>query len=188
MLNKRKLLLGPRRKELPLGGDKIMEKTRYALFCEMLDALDEACQLMREYDSFPHRYGQDVLYQAESHVIQMVGKNPGITVTALASRMNKTPSACSQLVRKLREKGWISQTKNAQNNREFYLNLTEHGWIIYQNHEEFDQVCYQRNFQNLEGFTQEELQTYLNIQRRINQSFVQDIECSRADFSEIPKK
>ena len=52
-----------------------MDEKRYRLFLELLDSLDLACQLMEEYDSFPHRYGGEVLYQAESHTIQLIGRN-----------------------------------------------------------------------------------------------------------------
>ena len=165
-----------------------MDEKRYQLFLEVLDSLDLACQLMEEYDSFPHRYGSEVLYQAESHTIQLIGRNPGITVTDLSQIMKKTPSACSQMIRKLINKNWVTQNKNSQNNRENHLFLTEHGWIIFENHEKFDLECYRRNCENLSGFTNEQLKTYLAIQEHINASFREDIARSRQDFSEIPQK
>ncbi len=165
-----------------------MNAARYALFCKLLETLDVGCQLMEEYDALPHQYGEDTLYQAESHTIQLVGKNPGITVTDLATVMKKTPSACSQIIRKLRIKGWIKKNRNSRNNREYNLHLTEHGWIIFENHERFDQECYERNCANLVGFTDEELKIYIAIQEQINTSFCQDVKQSKASFSEIPQK
>ena len=38
--------------------------------------------------------------------------------------VRKTPSACSQLVRRLRDKGWVEQVRNAANNRQVMLRLT----------------------------------------------------------------
>ena len=81
-----------------------VEEGRYALFLQLLDALDEGCRLMEVYDAMPHRYGGETLYQAESHTIALIGRSPGITVTDLAAKLQKTPSACSQMVRRLREK------------------------------------------------------------------------------------
>ena len=170
------------------GGEPPLDEGRYALFLQLLDALDEGCRLMEVYDALPHRYGGETLYQAESHTIQLIGRRPGITVSALAAQLQKTPSACSQMVRRLREKGWVTQAKNARNNREQNLGLTAHGWVIFENHERFDRECYQRSCRRLADFTDAQLQTYLAVQARLNESFRQDVERSRRDFSEIPEK
>ena len=82
----------------------------------------------------------------------------------------------------------LTQAKNARNNREQNLGLTEHGWVIFENHERFDRECYQRSCRNLAGFSDEELRTYLAVQEHLNASFRQDVERSRRDFSEIPEK
>ena len=64
-----------------------VEEGRYALFLQLLDALDEGCRLMEVYDAMPHRYGGETLYQAESHTIALIGRSPGITVTDLAAKL-----------------------------------------------------------------------------------------------------
>ena len=97
---------------------------RYTIYHEMIDELDESYRLMHEYDSMIHDYGTAVLYQAESKIIHLVGERPGITAVELSAILRKTPSACSQILRKLRQKGWIEQTRNADNNREYNLTLS----------------------------------------------------------------
>ena len=84
-----------------------MEQQREALLGQIWAAQDEAYDLMYEYDSLPHRYGAHILYQSEAHIIDLIGEHPEITVTELAAILKKTPSACSQSVRKLRAKGWV---------------------------------------------------------------------------------
>ena len=79
-----------------------MEQQREALLGQIWAAQDEAYDLMYEYDSLPHRYGAHILYQSEAHIIDLIGEHPEITVTELAAILKKTPSACSQIVRKLR--------------------------------------------------------------------------------------
>lgn len=69
-----------------------------------MGSIDTAYDLMHVYDSLPHRYGDAVLYQSESHVVSCIGEKPQITVTDLAAILKKTTSVCSQLVRKLRKK------------------------------------------------------------------------------------
>ena len=162
--------------------------TRYDIFLEMMDEMDKAYDLMEEYDSMPHIYGQETLYQAESHIIEMIGKNNRITVTEIAKRMKKTKSACSQMIRKLRNKGWVNQTRNSQNNREYNLSLSEDGWNIFKAHEEIDKVCFNRGLDNLNKYTDQELQLYLKIQQEINKSFKEDVEVSKKDFVDITKK
>ena len=83
-----------------------MRKDREELLRDIWEAQDEAYDLMYEYDSLPHRYGDNTLYQSEAHVIDLIGENPEITVTEIAAILKKTASACSQIVRKLRAKGW----------------------------------------------------------------------------------
>ena len=60
------------------------------------DGLAQYEEGLREFEAQRPQAEQELrdVYKRQ-HVIQMVGKNPGITVTALASRMNKTPSALS---------------------------------------------------------------------------------------------
>lgn len=159
---------------------------RYQLFCKLMDIQYLGHILIQEYNSMPHRYGNTMLYQAESHLLHLIGHHPGITVTMLAEMTRKTPSACSQMVHKLRNKGWIKQTRNTQNNREYNLELTEDGRIIFDAHEKFDEECYKKAVKNLDEFTDKELELFIAIQRKTNESFVHWIEESKRDFVEIP--
>lgn len=163
-------------------------KKRYELFCAMMEEIDLAGRLMNEYDSLPHEYSGEVLYQVESHVIQVIGRNPGTTATEIAQMLGKTTSACSQCIKKLRKKDWIKQVRNEENNRQYNLYLTELGWDIFQKHEQFDQICYERKCEILENFSDEELETYLAIQKKINEGFLDDVKFSKVSFQTIEEK
>lgn len=155
---------------------------RYDLYCQMINELDEASRFIQEYDSIPHDYGAAVLYQAESQIIHLVGRIPGITAREIAEVFKKTPSACSQLIRKLREKGWISQILNTEKHREYRLFLTDSGKKIFRDHDAFEQRCYQRSFHRLDGFSEEDFKTYIAIQKCLNESFALDVEESRCNL------
>lgn len=157
---------------------------RYKLYQEMISVLDEAFELMVEYDSLPHDYGRATLYQAESKLIHLTGSMPGITASELAARLKKTTSACSQIVKKLRQKGWIEQTRNEKNNREYNLFLTEEGKKIFQDHEQFESRCYMRTYKELEEFGEEDFRIYMAIQRKMNKSFALDVEESRKQLGQ----
>ena len=138
-----------------------MSKKREELLEQIWAAQDTAYDLMREYDSLPHSYGENVLYQAEAHLIDRIALHPGVTVTDLANMVRKTPSACSQLVRRLRDKGWVEQVRNTANNRQVMLRLTPAGEHVYRDHAAFDKQCQALTFRRLEGFTEAELAAYL---------------------------
>lgn len=159
-----------------------MEQQREALLGQIWAAQDEAYDLMYEYDSLPHRYGAHILYQSEAHIIDLIGEHPEITVTELAAILKKTPSACSQIVRKLRAKGWVEQVRNAENNRIYNLSLTESGQAVYQEHTAFNRSCQKATFQLLSKFSIEELEHHLMVQQRLNEAYERDMEQSKHHF------
>lgn len=143
------------------------------------DAQNEAYDLMVEYDSMPHHYGKNILYQAEGRIIDLIAIHPGINVTALSGILKKTPSACSQIVRKLREKGWVTQHRNSVNYRQNDLTLTEMGQEVYQAHQAFNADCQEETFRLLKEFTQEELEAHIAVQRKLNEAYRGDIKRSQ---------
>ena len=159
-----------------------MGKKREELLQQIWEAQDEAYDLMDEYDSLPHHYGENVLYQAEGHIIDLIAVYPGITITDLGNILKKTPSACSQIVRKLKDKGWVEQSRNRDNNRLYNLTLTESGWKVYEAHLAFSRYCQQETFRLLEQFTEEELEAHLKVQRQINLAYRADVKRSRDKF------
>lgn len=151
---------------------------RKNLFKEIIEEIDLAYDLMNEYDSLLHQYGDHILYQEESHLIQCIGRKPGITNNELTKELKKTKSACSQMVKKLIGKNWVIRERNVNNNREYYLFLTEEGQIIFEDHEEFDKTCLEYKYRRLEQFSEKELEAYLKVQKVINDTFQEDVEKS----------
>lgn len=159
------------------------DEKRSELLEQIWNQQNQAYDLMCEYDAMPHRYGACMLYQAEAHMIDLIALYPGITAADLASILRKTPSACSQTLRKLREKGLVEQLRNAANNRQYKLRLTESGQALYRDHAAFSADCQQRTFDRLAEFTEEELALYLRVQQRINEAYADDVRRSREVFA-----
>lgn len=153
------------------------------LFQQIWESQDAAYELMSEYDSLPHCYGSEVLYQAEAYIVNLVGRHPGITVTQLAEILNRTTSACSQIVRKLKAKGFVEQIRNPSNNRLYNLELTEAGAQVFQAHAAFNRECQQKTFELLKDFTDEELLIHLRVQNKLNQAYQDDVRRSREQFA-----
>ncbi len=157
--------------------------SREQILKEIWNAQDEAYELMEEYDSLPHHYGEAILYQSEGEIIDLIAIHPGVTITDLGNILKKTASACSQIVRKLREKGWVEQTRNRENNRVYNLTLTEEGQKIYRDHRAFEQNCQDITFQLLSEFSEEELKIHLQVQKKINEAYHGDVKRSRERFT-----
>jgi DNA-binding MarR family transcriptional regulator len=160
-----------------------MSDRREELLTQIWKEQDRAYSLMYEYDSLPHHYGENILYQSEAHIIHLIGKQPNVTITELAAILGKTLSACSQIVRKLRGKGWVVQTRNVDNNRQINLNLTESGQMVYRDHLEFNLECQKLTFQLLKTFTEEELEHHMLVQQKLNEAYEGDVERSREKFT-----
>lgn len=153
--------------------------TREELLNLVWEEQDTAYDLMCEYDGLPHHYGENILYQAEGHLIDLIALYPGITTTDLAGILKKTVSACSQLVHKMRKKGWIKQTRNENNNRQYNLELTESGQKVYKDHAEFSQDCQKITFDMLNEFSKEDLERHIAVQKVLNEAYRGDIRRSR---------
>ncbi|MDY4166467.1 MAG: MarR family transcriptional regulator [Fournierella sp.] len=159
------------------------DEKRRELLEQIWNQQNQAYDLMCEYDAMPHRYGACMLYQAQAHMIDLIAQYPDITAADLAVILRKTPSACSQTLRKLREKGLVEQLRNAANNRQYKLQLTESGQALYRDHAAFSADCQQRTFDRLAEFTEEELALYLRVQQRINEAYADDVRRSREVFA-----
>lgn len=148
---------------------------------------DVAYDLMTEYDGIPHYYGDEFMYHTEGQVIDLIAQNPGITVTDIADITKKTTSACSQLVRKLKDRGCVEQIRNEKNNRKYNLLLTTAGKKIYEERKVFNQKC--QNIMNgvLAEFSEEELKHHIMVQQKINEVYRGDIERSREAAEETAK-
>lgn len=161
---------------------------REKLLQSLWEEQDLAYDLMCEYDGLPHHYGDNVLYQAEGQLIDLIACYPDITITDLSSILKKTVSACSQLVHKMKNKGWIRQIRNEQNNRQYNLRLTESGERVYEDHAAFSQNCQEILFQMLSEFSEEDLERHIAVQKVINEAYKGDVERSRRRMEQREEK
>ena len=81
------------------------------------------------------------------------------------------------------EKDLVVQVRNLKNKRQYNLQLTKKGELVYQGHIAFNEYC--QNYMNvlLEEFSAEELETFLRIQKRINMAYQMDVVRSKEQFS-----
>ena len=156
-----------------MNGDSL--KIRLPKFREAIAAFDKGSWLLTRYDAMAHRYGKELLHQAEAHFLQDIGKTPDMTVTMLAKQKGISKSACSQMVHKLQKRGLLVQTRNQENLREYHLNLSDYGKEIYDAHEALDDRNMTRRYKKLDKFTDAELDIYVAVQTAMNSEFEYDL-------------
>ena len=159
-----------------------MNEKRMALLEEIWREQNTAYDLMLEYDSLPRRFGDNFLFQAETNVIRMIARYPDITITDMANILQKSVSACSQIVRKLCTKNLVEQIRNPENKRLFNLRLTQEGWDACRAHAEFEKKCIERTYQYLSELSEEQLSGALETQKKLNDAYQEDIRQSREFF------
>lgn len=103
----------------------------------MIDILQEGIRLINRYNSFHNKarhYGTDtLLYPAEIHLLNAIGKVEATTTTALAKTLGITKGAVSQTTTKLIKKGLIVKGDQAGYN-EVNISLTDKGKTAYKEH------------------------------------------------------
>lgn len=164
-----------------------MNQSRYDKFYQMMQEIIRSSKLLNEYDSLPHPYGKYILYQKEAHIISMIGDNPGITAKELALKFDTSESACSQMIKKLVNKDWISRSMDAKNKRIYHLSLTSTGLDIYEQHKKWDERCFRLNYEHLEGYSTEDFEYFFKLLQDINYSLVNGVEESKS-FELLIKK
>ena len=113
-------------------------KDTAAIYEEILEKLEKIIMLTESMHTPSLSFGTGkLMHTKEIHTIQAIGRYPGINVTRLAEQMAVTKGAVSQTISKLVKKGLVRKRKIFGNRKEVVLELTDLGWIGYNNHEKF---------------------------------------------------
>lgn len=124
--------------------------------------------IMSEFDGEQHLYGDNLMYQIEGSVIDLIAENPGINITEISAEIRRTISACSKFIKKFVDNGWVEQTRNPYNKRVFNLSLTPEGMEVYNARRVFNEKCQQIIYNNLSEFSVEDIEKYTQINRALN--------------------
>ncbi len=138
---------------------------------KIIDLIIEENEYISIYQSQKRRYGKYNMYQAECHTIEVIGDNEGITAKEISEKLSKTKSAVSQVVKKLREKGFVTESCNSQDSREKNICLTPKGLEVYYYHKEYDDMAYKSILSKLNHFSSDDLDKYTEIQQVLNEIF-----------------
>ncbi|MGE7883894.1 MarR family transcriptional regulator [Bacillus sp. NPDC094077] len=137
-----------------------MERTAKQM--EMLSDIRTLFHKKEEYmkensEKFLRETGVSGMSLSELHVIECVGKNGLMNVTAITTEMGMTKGAISKICTKLFQKQCVEKMKMLDNQKEIFFRLTEKGKEIYIAHEELHKRAEEKWLSLLERYTKEEL-------------------------------
>ncbi|MCH6264941.1 MULTISPECIES: MarR family winged helix-turn-helix transcriptional regulator [Neobacillus] len=131
---------------------------------ELMESVYDLSRQISSYESIPRKYGtEDELYMVEAHTINLIGNKTQTTASELANLTKKTKGAISQMVNKLIKKGLVLKSKNPIDKREYILELTEKGKMVYDFHYQLDKAEYTKILNKLHQFSEEDLLVYIKI-------------------------
>lgn len=111
----------------------------YQLFSKKSELLHRFAEKLDCYSDTPRDYGSGVtITMAEIHTLTAIAERPGITVTELAEEKVKTPSAVSQLIKKLEKKELVFRRPHAEHGKKICFFVTPEGQRLSDLHKSYD--------------------------------------------------
>jgi DNA-binding MarR family transcriptional regulator len=157
---------------------KLEKKIPYAVqFEKVLRIANKINEGLKE----PRSFGTDeILYASEIHIIDIIGRNPGINITEIAEKMGIRKSAIPKVIQKLTQKDMVARSAKQQNKKVVQMELTDKGKIAYNYHLEFHETLSKNIIKKFSAFTQEEMLFFNEIMSDI-ESCVDDILCEHKE-------
>ncbi len=124
---------------------------------------------INELEKTPYDFGVgEKLYPSEIHTIQAIGNNSGINVTELSKRLGITKGGVSQMISKLKERGFINKVRSMENDKEVLLILTPKGKNAYNGHEKFHSDMYLDFINYMDDISQEQIDVFIKILEKVD--------------------
>jgi DNA-binding MarR family transcriptional regulator len=129
----------------------------------IIDLFTRILHVYSVIDKKPRDFGGgDRLYVSEIHAIHAIGSNPEINLTQLSELLGVTRGAVSQMVKRLVNKRYIARYK-VKNNKEVNLRLSDKGYMIFQQYEQFEKERYVFAVRLYERASKEEIDLIRNL-------------------------
>ena len=124
----------------------------------------------------PHKYAEDdSLYMREVHFVVEVGSMESPTMSEMATRLNVTQGAVTQMATRLEKKGYVIRQKDTQDKRVTTISLTEKGRILCDEHIAYDQKEHAIVSEMLNEFSDEELEKLIRYEKIMWEIFTKQI-------------
>ncbi len=131
----------------------------------MLRMIHKASEFMAE----PRVFGTEVLYASEIHMIDVIGRNPGIHVTEIANKLGITKGAVPKIIGKLLQKQLIYRYQEKNNKKMVLFTLTAKGLMAFQSHTEFHKKLDQGIIKKFNSLQKSELLMFHDIMHEVEE-------------------
>lgn len=139
---------------------------------EFMDTLTRLFNKAAVIEREPVDTGDGVLlYTSEVHLIDMAGRFPEESMSALASRLGITKGAVSQTAKKLEEKGYLERINLEGNNKTVLIRLTDTGTRAFGWHRAYHAVVNNKIVQEICTLEAGDRENILKVLRQIEKIF-----------------
>ena len=122
----------------------------------------------------PRKYNEEEenLFMREVHFVVALGTEKHITMSDMASRLNITRGAVTQIATRLEKKGYIVRAKDPRDKRQTTVCLTEKGRLLCEEHIAYDRQKHIRASEYLGEFSDEDLAKFIRYEQLIREMFI----------------
>jgi len=139
-------------------------------YLNLIEKFTRMTNKFNQIEKGARNYGADILlYPSEIHLIQSIGKNPGIIATVLAQKQGISKAAISQQLKKLEKKNLISRFKESSNDKTVRVKLKIKGEVAFKGHENFHSAMDSVLIQKINELPPDYINAFENLLDEINQ-------------------
>ncbi len=103
------------------------------------------------------------LHKAEIHVLEIIGRHPGVTASQISEIFSVTKGAVSQLTAKLLSKEVVEKRPYSMDIRAHELHLTSLGIKAFEEHEKYEAVLVSAILAKLETMPDEQVELFTSV-------------------------
>jgi DNA-binding MarR family transcriptional regulator len=112
------------------------------------------------------------LHRGQPPILFALGKQDGMTHSELAAKMEVTPAAISNMVKRMEQAGFVVRRRDAEDERVSRVYLTDVGQAVYS---QVEAIAQQVNETTFAGFTGEERNIMRDFLTRIHSSLLEAV-------------
>ena len=137
-------------------------------------------KLLQKLDRSPKKFGTDCfLTHTEIHLVEIIGKNPGLSVSDIARLLGITKGAVSQNLKKLEIKKLSFKTADSENISRSIVSLTEKGKTAFDEHKRWHEKMDGGFVDYLEKLQGSEFDTINNFMERVEDFLKRRVETEK---------
>ncbi len=145
---------------------------------EVIETFERVLNWASERNKLSIDYGIGTgLCMSEIHVLELIGKHPGILQIQISEKMGLTKGRISVIISKLSKKELIIFIPGNSNKKEIPIFLSEKGRIAFENHQQKDMLIFQKMEHIISQYSTEEVEHF-------NQAVIQILNALREGYEQ----